>query len=48
MKIFENSHDEDWNLKLSSDDDESSDAPASRPNTSISVEGANVIKLFRL
>ena len=46
MKIFENSHDEDWNLQLSSDDDDSSDVPASRPNTSISIEGANVIKLF--
>jgi hypothetical protein len=46
MKIFENSHDEDWKLQLSSDDDDSRHVPASRPNTSISVAGANVIKLF--
>jgi hypothetical protein len=48
MKILENSHDEDLNLQLSSDDDDSSGVPASRPNTSISVAGTNVIKILWL
>jgi len=48
MTNFENTEDdEDWNLRLSSDnDDDSSDGHASPPNTSISIAGTNAIKLF--